>query len=85
MAEDRRIALESAVGRICHTVQMAPPSTRYYTHMATGVFLGAINACSREHCQVLDSYWQNCQTGEFPRYSGARAQCEEMWREKGVI
>lgn len=85
LAEDKRAALESAVGRICHTVALVPPSTRFYTHMAMGVFLGAINASTSEHCQALDSYWQNCQGGEFPRYSGARAQCQEIWRAKGII
>jgi hypothetical protein len=81
----RRAALTSAVDRICQIVTAAAPASRYYTHMATAVFLAAINASSPGHCGVVETYWRNCQTGEFPRYHGVRAQCEEIWKAKGII
>lgn len=84
LASMRRAALTSAVDRICHIVAAAQPTSRYYAHKATAIFLAAINASSPEHCRVVETYWQNCQTGELPRYQGAKAQCEEIWRSKGI-
>ncbi|KAH6695522.1 hypothetical protein F5X68DRAFT_258128 [Plectosphaerella plurivora] len=81
----RQAALTCAVDRICQIVAAAPPTSRYYAHMATAVFLAAINASSPDHCGVVETYWRNCQTGEFPRYHGVRAQCEEIWRAKGIL
>lgn len=81
----RRMAAELAIGRICQNISSASPSSRYYTHMATPAFLASYEATTVEKCQVLRSYWRNCQAGQFPRYAGASAQCEAIWKAKGVF
>lgn len=78
-------SLKTAIDRICDSVEHASPTSRFYIHMATPAFMAATHATEIHHCDVLRTYWRNCQTGELPRYSGARAQCEEMWRMKGLI
>ncbi|KAF5013202.1 hypothetical protein FDECE_781 [Fusarium decemcellulare] len=83
--EPHRMTLASAVDRICRTIESASPCSRFYIHMATPAYLAAMRATSPWHCDILRSYWQNCQMGELPRYSGAGLQCEETWRHKGLV
>ncbi|KAF4451107.1 hypothetical protein FALBO_16376 [Fusarium albosuccineum] len=83
--EPYKTTLASAVDRICRTIESASPCSRFYIHMATPAYLAAMRATSPWHCDILRSYWQNCQMGELPRYSGAGLQCEETWRHKGLV
>jgi hypothetical protein len=82
---DTRAALDAAVDRICEVLAAASPSSRFYTHMATPAFFAGINATSLRQCNVLRMYWGRCRIGKHPRYWGARAECEERWRLKGIV
>ncbi|KAF4450522.1 hypothetical protein F53441_6377 [Fusarium austroafricanum] len=77
--------LEFAVDRICHIIESACSSSRFYIHMATPAYLAGMRATTHAQCKTLRTYWRNCEMGDIPRYSGAHMQCEERWREKGLI
>ena len=79
------VALGAAVDRICEMIAEVSPSSRFYTHLATPAFYAGINATSARHCDVLRTYWQGARVGEHPSYGGARAECEQRWRLKGII
>ena len=83
--DDTRAALDAAVDRICEVLAEASPSSQFYTHMATPAFFAGINATSLRQCTVLRMYWGRCRIGKHPRYWGARAECEERWRRKGIV
>lgn len=76
--------LSAMVDRICEAIAEIPSASRFYVHLATPAYLTGMSASTARQCEIIRSYWRNCQSCEFPRYPDAEAQCERRWRSCGV-
>ncbi|KAH7008985.1 hypothetical protein EDB80DRAFT_717732 [Ilyonectria destructans] len=81
----RRLAMLSAVNRICEVVASTPRSSPFHIYLATPVYLAGMNSTTPQHCATVRTYWLDCDLAGVPRYLGSLARCEDKWRTKGLI
>ncbi|KAH6892913.1 hypothetical protein B0T10DRAFT_481094 [Thelonectria olida] len=74
----------SAVDSICRLISAIPPSSPFFIHMATPVYLAGINATTTQHCEIVRRYWLGCNSAGVPRYPDGLLRCEEQWRLRGL-
>ncbi|KAJ5780537.1 hypothetical protein N7457_005697 [Penicillium paradoxum] len=76
--------LSAMVDRTCEAIAEVSSTSRFYVHLATPAYLTGMCASTARQCEIIRTYWRNCQSCEFPRYPDAEAQCERRWRSCGV-
>lgn len=74
----------SAMDNMCRLISAIPPSSPFFIHMATSVYLAGINATTSQHCDVVRGYWSGCNSAGVPRYPDGLLRCEELWRMNGL-
>ncbi|KAF7553502.1 hypothetical protein G7Z17_g3589 [Cylindrodendrum hubeiense] len=80
----RRLAILSAVNRICEVVASTPRSSPFHMHLASPVYLAGMNSTTRQHCATVRTYWLDCDLAGVPRYLGSLGRFEDKWRAKGL-
>lgn len=73
-------AVCSMVNRVCAALAKIPSTSRFYVHLATPAYLTGMHGSTAQQCAIIQKYWRNCQSCEFPRYPDAEAQCDRRWK-----